>query len=152
MSHHAKVSATQTSEKKDDTRGGLYKLFVKSYLFNPVILIENVRGFERVIPELEKSVKEQGFVTKILKLNARDFGIPQNRARIFTLGVSKTHFGDERAGRMLERIHHSILKSYHPNELGLILALSGLKPVEASRKKNNTAYESSSTGTQSNWR
>ena len=47
---------------------------------------------------------------------------------------------------MLERINHSILKSYHPNELGLILALSGLKPVEASRKKNNTAYESSSTG------
>lgn len=141
-------SNANKQRKKDDTRDGLYKLFVKSIpLFKPkVILIENVRGFERVIPELEKSVKEQGFVTKILKLNARDFGIPQNRARIFTLGVSKTHFGDERAERMLERINHSILKSYHPNELGLILALSGLKPVEASRKKNNTAYESSSTG------
>lgn len=141
-------SNANKQRKKKDKRDGLYKLFVKSIpLFNPkVILIENVRGFERVIPELENSVKERGFVTEILKLNARDFGIPQNRARVFTLGVSNIHFGHERAERMLERIKSKILISDKPDELGLSQALDGLNPIEASRKKNNTAYESSITG------
>lgn len=131
----------------DDSRDGLYRLFVDSIpLFNPkVILIENVRGFERVVPELRKLVEEKGFQTSVLKLNARDFGIPQNRVRIFTLGVKTLHFGEIESLNVVKRIAERIdaaKKDVKP----LVAAIGDLNKLVASRMKNNTAYESKETG------
>ena len=68
-------SNANKQRKKNDSRDGLYKLFVESIpLFSPkIILIENVRGFEKVIPELEKLVKAKGYSTMVLKLKCKRF-------------------------------------------------------------------------------
>ena len=144
----AKALAMLTSnEKKNDSRDGLYKLFVESIpLFSPkIILIENVRGFEKVIPELEKLVKEKGYSTMVLKLNARDFGIPQNRSRVFTIGVNKRHYGKENSTDVLERIKQRINDAKSP-EKALMEAISDLPTLKASRVKNNTSHESEENG------
>ena len=140
-------SNANKQRKKNDSRDGLYKLFVESIpLFSPkIILIENVRGFEKVIPELEKLVKEKGYSTMVLKLNARDFGIPQNRSRVFTIGVNKRHFGKENSTDVLERIKQRIYDAKSP-EKALMEAISDLPTLKASRVKNNTSHESEENG------
>ena len=140
-------SNANKQRQEEDSRDGLYKLFVDSMsLFNPkVILIENVRGFERVVPELRKLVEAKGFRTSVLKLNARDFGVPQNRARIFTLGVKTSHFGEGKSEKVLKRIIERVEAS-RQKEKPLSAAIGDLKGLIASRMRNNTAYESTETG------
>ena len=140
-------SNANKQRQEEDSRDGLYKLFVDSIpLFNPkVILIENVRGFERVVPELRKLVERKGFQTSVLKLNARDFGVPQNRVRIFTLGVKTSHFGKAESRKVLERISKRV-EAAKQKERPLVAAIGDLKKLAASTMRNNTAYESNKTG------
>ena len=140
-------STANRQRQEEDGRDELYKLFIEAIpRFSPkVLLIENVRGFEKVQPALCKGIEKHGYVVKGKKLNAREFGIPQNRARLFTIGVSESWFGDE-AGAVMDRITDRIEEAVRDNERGLIEALGGLPEVEASRKRNNTAYESDDTG------
>lgn len=140
-------SNANKQRQENDSRDGLYKLFVDSIpLFNPkIILIENVRGFERVVPELRKLVESKGFETSVLKLNARNFGVPQNRVRIFTLGVRTDFFGKSESSEVLKRIIDRVDKAKR-NERPLIDAIEDLNKLSPSRKKNNTAYESKETG------
>ena len=132
---------------ENDSRDGLYKLFVDSIpLFNPkVILIENVRGFERVVPELRKLVESKGFQTSVMKLNARNFGIPQNRVRIFTLGIKIDYFGESESNEVIKRITKRVEEAKR-DERSLITAIGDLSILSPSRIKNNTAYESKETG------
>jgi len=140
-------SNANKQRQEEDSRDELYKLFVDSIpLFNPkIILIENVRGFERVVPELRKLVEKKGFRTAVLKLNARDFGIPQNRVRIFTLGVKTQYFGKINSDSVLQRIVNRVEASKQ-KERPLSIAIDDLPKLTASRIRNNTAFESSSTG------
>jgi DNA (cytosine-5)-methyltransferase 1 len=140
-------SNANKQRQEDDLRDGLYNLFVDSIpLFNPkIILIENVRGFERVVPELRKLVDKKGYLTAVLKLNARDFGIPQNRVRIFTIGVKIQHFGKKESDMVLQRIVNRVETSKQKKR-PLRVAIDDLRKLTASRMRNNTAYESTSTG------
>jgi len=140
-------SNANKQRQENDSRDGLYKLFVDSIpLFNPkIIVIENVRGFERVVPELRKLVESKGFQTSVLKLNARDFGIPQNRVRIFTLGIKTDYFGEVESIEVLKRITKRV-EAEKQNEIPLKKAIEDLSKLSPSRMKNNTAYESKETG------
>ena len=56
-------------------------------------VLENVKAlgklakFERVRHEIIKRMYEAGYTTKFYVLNARDFGVPQNRERVFFIGT-----------------------------------------------------------------
>lgn len=56
-------------------------------------VLENVKAlgqlakFERVRQEILKRMHKAGYTTKIHILNARDFGVPQNRERVFFIGT-----------------------------------------------------------------
>ena len=139
-------SRANRQRKDSDDRDDLYKLFIEAIpRFSPkIILVENVRGFEKVLPAMCDGIEELGYSVKIRKLNASSFGIPQNRARIFTIGASKECFGkdaEDVVNRIISRINN-----YQGCDEVLSSALEGLPVVEASRKKNNTAYESDETG------
>ncbi|MDC3236821.1 DNA cytosine methyltransferase [Candidatus Poseidoniaceae archaeon] len=140
-------SNANKQRQKDDLRDELYKLFVESIpLFNPkVILIENVRGFERVIPELRRLVEKKSYVTTVLKLNARDYGVPQNRSRVFTIGVSIDRYGVKTSKEILDRIEKKIHMA-KIKEIPLSDAISDLPHLKASRMKNNTSHESNENG------
>ena len=80
----------------DDPRNLLFKYFLKFVTqFNPkIVLIENVKGLTsasnyRDLIELSLSDTGGGYYVSSEILNARKFGIPQNRERIFFIGVRK---------------------------------------------------------------
>lgn len=79
----------------DDPRNSLllkYYEFVHS-LQPKIFLIENVAGLlwkrhESYLATLKKNAEENGYTIKFCDLlNARDYGVPQNRKRVFILGI-----------------------------------------------------------------
>jgi DNA (cytosine-5)-methyltransferase 1 len=84
----------------DGDRGGLTFLTLKLFrnlsykptflLFENVPAITNknfIEGFNLMLSELE----DLGYTNHVMKLNARDYGIPQNRDRVYVLSVKKEH-------------------------------------------------------------
>lgn len=64
---------------------------IQKEMMPKVFIFENVRGllssnkgadYEEVL----RTFKEQGYFTKTLKLNTKDFGVPHNRPRVFIVG------------------------------------------------------------------
>ena len=77
-----------------DTRGTLFfeiERLLKKY--SPkYFLLENVRGLTthdkgRTFATIIKSLEDLGYSTKYLLLNSSNFGVPQNRVRVYILGV-----------------------------------------------------------------
>ncbi len=87
--------AGPTKDPKDP-RNSLFKNFAQwvEVLQPKVFVMENVRGLltgknergERVIEIIKKSFRDIGYTIKIWELNAANFGVPQNRERIFIVG------------------------------------------------------------------
>jgi DNA (cytosine-5)-methyltransferase 1 len=84
----------------DDTRGTLF--FEVARIINDrkphMVLLENVKGFTshdkgRTFQRVIETLDELGYNTFSKVLNASDFGLPQNRERIFIVGVSRRKIG-----------------------------------------------------------
>lgn len=81
----------------DDPRNQLFKYYLKfaEKLSPKLVLIENVKGLASASGYrdlIEKSLKDTGaygYETSSHILNAKDFGLAQNRERIFFIGVRK---------------------------------------------------------------
>lgn len=78
----------------EDTRGTLFfdvAAIIKTKLPR-VVLLENVRGLlssdqGRTIQTIEQVISDLGYVVYKSLLNARDFGLPQNRVRLFIVAI-----------------------------------------------------------------
>jgi DNA (cytosine-5)-methyltransferase 1 len=62
------------------------------------LLLENVKGFARhdggnTLEAIERILDDLGYNTYYKILNARDFGVPQNRERIYIVGVNRKKIG-----------------------------------------------------------
>ena len=71
----------------DDPRNELYKYFVKfvKELKPSFFVMENVRGMQNIAGQIVEDFRKAGYTSKYKILNAKNFGIPQNRQRIFLL-------------------------------------------------------------------
>ena len=71
--------------------GGLYKYFIKfAELSKPkYILIENVIGIKSRANDIIKKLDEIGYLSDFRVLQAQDFGVPQNRKRLFFFAIKK---------------------------------------------------------------
>ncbi len=90
--------AGPTKDPKDP-RNSLFKNYVQwvSVLQPKVFIMENVRGLltgknekgEKVIEIIKTAFRALGYTLNIWELNAANYGVPQNRERIFIVGNKK---------------------------------------------------------------
>ena len=125
-----------------DPRNILYKSYLRflSIVKPKFFIMENVKGMAskktEIIEDFNDVLKhEYNIALKIL--NAKDYGIPQNRERLFIIG--------NRIGAESETIFHNISKrEYKP--FVLRDAISDLPPLGIKKVKNNTSIENSEVG------
>ena len=125
----------------DDPRNKLYRNYVEivNKVQPPFFVMENVKGMLSVANQVIEDFEAIGYKTSAKVLNARDFGVPQNRERLVyvgnRIGVDNNHIFDE-------------IEEYSRTIKGYVLgdALFGLPPLSASRTKNNTEVSDDGSG------
>lgn len=77
----------------EDTRGTLFFHIVRILKYHKpkIVFLENVKGLKshdkgNTFKVIQKSLEEMGYTVYSQVLNAKDFGIPQNRERIYIIG------------------------------------------------------------------
>lgn len=125
----------------DDPRNQLYKNFVQvvekvqPYFF----VMENVKGMFSVANQVMDDFKHIGYDVKARVLNAKDFGVPQNRERLIYIG-NRIDVDNDKIFKEICEYGKSI-----PN-MFLKDALYGLRELQASRIKNSTTLDTEESG------
>lgn len=127
----------------DDPRNGLYKAFLEflKEVKPKFFVMENVKGMSKKIDEIINDFKEylgEEYSFSNSLLNAKDFGLPQNRERFFIIGNRVKVDND----CIFEQIKNNKLK----NPFVLKDAISDLPKLEPNRTKNNTQIENKEIG------
>ena len=124
----------------DDPRNQLFKYFLSfAERLNPkIVLIENVKGLSSASNYrdlIECSLRETGrkYIVHSEVLNAKDFGVPQNRERLIFIAVRKD------IANALELSSKSLkeLLTFRAKPTSLREALDGLPKVKANPYPNN---------------
>ena len=78
----------------NDPRNELYKYFIKfAELSKPrYILIENVVGIKSKANDIIKKLDDIGYFADFRILQALDFGVPQNRERVWIFATTNENF------------------------------------------------------------
>ena len=128
----------------DDPRNHLFKYFLGFVEhFNPkVVLIENVKGVTTAgnykdLIEMSLENCGKGYYTISKVLNAAKFGVPQNRERIFFIGVRNDISDSEEFIFWL----NSILTNICFPEINTETALTNLPNIRSNPLPNNTKAE-----------
>lgn len=125
----------------DDPRNHLYKSFVEvvKRAHPRFFVMENVKGMLGVANQVKEDFEEIGYSVECHVLNAKDFGVPQNRERLIYIG--------NRVGVDNKAVFNDIfaLSNTIPNYV-LADALFALRPLKASRRKNATEQGSEESG------
>lgn len=126
----------------DDERNQLYKFYVHTVeLASPdIFLLENVEGILEHIEQIKKDFAKINYTLYPYRLNTKDFGFPQNRKRVFILGISDKH---EKISYQLD----SLFKSTIQSEMGKVRfslwdSISDLPKLKAKTERNSTFLES----------
>lgn len=125
----------------DDPRNHLYKSFIEVVdKAKPTFFVmENVKGMLKVKNQVIEDFQQIGFSVTARVLNAKDYGVPQNRERLIYIG--------NRIGINNDIIFDEIeSQSINIQSFTLEDALFGLRPLQASRIKNATEIDSEESG------
>jgi len=132
----------------DDPRNELYRFFVECIaLLGPrIFVMENVRGIARISSQIIEDFARIGYSVRMLILNAFDFGIPQDRIRVFFIGIEATDnvLIDY---SLIDGIIRIIEKNkISPPPFTLLDALCGLRELQARKEKGRTFIEDEDSG------
>ena len=123
----------------NDPRNELYKFFIKfAELSKPrYILIENVVGIKSKANDIIKKLDDIGYFADFRILQALDFGVPQNRKRLFFFGIKKN------INQNYVENFFKFLEFYKSKSKKFLLkdALFGLRPLKPKKFKNDTKNE-----------
>jgi len=125
----------------DDPRNYLYKSYVEVVrkVHPQFFVMENVKGMLSVAEQVKEDFRSIGYSVECHILNAKNFGVPQNRERLIYIGNC--------IGTDNKQIFNEIFKlSESIPEYNLGDALFGLRKLEASRVKNATEKGSIESG------
>lgn len=125
----------------DDPRNHLYKNYVEvvKRVLPAFFVMENVKGMLSVADQVKEDFRNIGYTVECHILNAKDFGVPQNRERLVYIG---NRIGIDN-GKIFEEIFE-LSKSIPDYVLGD--AIFALRPLQASRVKNSTEQGSETSG------
>ena len=125
----------------DDPRNHLYKSYIEVLkLTSPrFFVMENVKGMLSASSQVTEDFEKVGYTVSARILNAKNFGIPQNRERLIFIGNRIGYDND----KIFKRIEN-ICKEFPSRSLDE--ALYGLKPLQANRTKNATDLENEESG------
>ena len=125
----------------DDPRNYLYKSYVEAVnrIRPPFFVMENVKGMLSVADQVLEDFEAIGYKSSFRVLNAKDYGVPQNRERLIYIGNNVGADNDEIFARI------QALSASIPNHV-LKDALYGLRPLHASREKNTTDIGTEASG------
>ncbi|MBR5596330.1 MAG: DNA cytosine methyltransferase [Lachnospiraceae bacterium] len=125
----------------DDPRNYLYKSYVEvvKKVRPKFFVMENVKGMLSVAEQVKEDFRNIGYLVECHVLNAKDFGVPQNRERLIYIG-NCIGIDNEQIFREIFELSKSIPK----HNLGD--ALFALRELEASRVKNSTEIGSVESG------
>ena len=125
----------------DDPRLELYKQYVKHLRrYKPkAFIFENVRGLlslqkGRFHQEIVRSLQSEGYAIKTYELNAKDFGVLQDRKRIIIMGFSEK-YGDDIFDKL--DLYENTIERVNVSKL-----LNDLPPLDPGEKPNITKYKS----------
>jgi len=125
----------------DDPRNQLYKSFVEvvKKVKPEFFVMENVKGMLSVAEQVKEDFRNIGYAVECHVLNAKNYGVPQNRERLIYIGncisINNTEIFKE-IFNMSNTIPCSVLGD----------ALYGLRPLEASHTRNSTELGSERSG------
>lgn len=125
----------------DDPRNHLYKSFVRAIdILSPQFFVmENVRGMLGVKDQIIQDFAHIGYSATAHILNAKDFGIPQNRERVIFIG-NKINVDNEIIFDEIRNIGHLRKQTV------LMDAIQDLPSLSAKRIPNNTELEDEDSG------
>lgn len=127
----------------DDPRNNLYKafLFFLREIRPKFFVMENVKGMSNKITEIIEDLKtylDNDYVYSYTLLNAKDFGLPQNRERFFLIG--------NRLNINVENIFQEVREHKLKKQFVLKDAICDLPILKPNRFKNNTRIENEDIG------
>ena len=126
----------------DDPRNSLYKTYLQFLsIVNPKFFImENVKGMANKIGEIFEdfhNILDNSYKFAYRLLNAKDFGVPQNRERLFIIG---NRIGID-SNMIFKNIVLANYKSYVLRD-----AIADLPPLGSNKVKNRTSIENDEVG------
>jgi len=127
----------------DDPRNGLYKAYLEflTLTLPKFFVMENVRGMGKRIDEILNDFYHflgSQYNLSYQLLNAKNFGLPQNRERLFIIG-NKLNID-------VNKIFTDIKKNKANRDFVLKDAIGDLPKLEPNRIKNNTKLENKNIG------
>jgi DNA (cytosine-5)-methyltransferase 1 len=131
----------------DDPRNNLYKEFVRccNKIRPKAVVMENVIGIRKVSDQIIQDFKDIGYTGNLHFINAKDFGLPQNRRRAFFVFLKKEIYPDCEDRLFNFEINIDGRKNIS-KEFKLRDALDGLRPLTPNNQKNNTKIENEQSG------
>lgn len=125
----------------DDPRNYLYKSYIEAISkLNPkFIVMENVRGILNVANQIYEDFEKIGYTVTARLLNAKDFGVPQNRERVIFIGNCIGYDNDDIFSELFKEI-----EGIKRRVLGD--AINDLKTRKAKTRKNSTEIEDDDSG------
>jgi DNA (cytosine-5)-methyltransferase 1 len=131
----------------DDPRNNLYKEFIRccDVLKPKVVVMENVLGIRKVSQQILEDFEKIGYYGEMFTFNASEFGVPQNRRRVFFIlfqsRSQKSTCERIKKFRKIIEISRSTLTSYTLGD-----AISGLRKLTPNKIKNRTDIENNLSG------
>ena len=127
----------------DDPRNKLYKSYLEflNIIKPQFFIMENVKGMTKKIDEIIEDFHNTlgyEYDIKYRILNAKDFGVPQNRERLIVIGNN--------IGIKTEDIFSDIEKNKNKTTFNLGDAISDLPLIQPNKYKNNTNFEDNNCG------
>lgn len=125
----------------DDPRNHLYRDYVEvvKRVQPKFFVMENVKGMLGVAEQVCEDFNSIGYSVAYKVLNAKDFGVPQNRERLIYIGNRLDIDNEEIMSKIVE-------SSKEYNKTVLKDALFALRELKASRIKNSTELGTAESG------